>query len=459
MNKILTAGAALILCAGLLTACADSQVSIPEETTLTTELTTDTTTTAADPKETALEQANAMLKNGQYDELLAALNDGAMKEFAGDPQFAALNQQAEALVSADVKKTVQNYLDAGDSVSAYQEALKQAKAHPNCQSIRQLLNDLSGVQKESVIKMTEQNRDLYLEKLDYTGAERFISMQIETYPDIPELADLKKDMVTRYTALVKARAEALFLEKKIAEAVSVLDQAIASVGKSAELTSLRNVYGCYVPTYINTLRAADYNDTLPYSGRTLTPDDCRDATGKAHENMFYLGTEANPLAESYAEYNINGLYTEFHGVYGSTYADRGTGMAACFRIFGDGRLLYASPPVSPLTTPKEFYVDLTGVQKLRIVYPLGMYAKNSCAAIFDCYLRKRLPDDPALTTEPIRSTTNGYTTTRTTTVTTATYAWNSSASTSRTWWSRPQAVPAVTAFGITQTTEPDYFSE
>ena len=422
-----------MLCAGLLTACADSQVSIPEETTLTTEATTVTeATTAKDPREAALEEASAMIQNGKYDDLLAALTDGTMQQYSSDPEFSALYQKAESQISDSIMQTVQGFLDQGDTISALQEALKQSKAHPYCKPIAELLSALSAEQNESIIKMTEENRDLYLEKLDYQGAMRFITMQMETYPDIKELANMKNGMEARYASLVKARAEALFNEKKISDAVSLLDQAIASIGKNSELSSLRSIYGCYVPTYINKLRAADYNDVLPYSSHTLTPDECRDSTGKPHENMFYLGTEANPAAESYAEYNISGLYTEFHGVYASSYADRGTGMAACFRIFGDGKLLYASPPVSPYTSPKEFYVDVTGVQKLRIVYPAGMYAKNSCAAIFDCYLRKRLADEPALTTEPIRTTTNGVTTTRTTTVTTATSA---SASTSRTWWS------------------------
>ena len=442
---------ALLLCAGLLTACDDSQASsLAELETLTEQTTTVTTaeTTAADPRKTALDEANALVKAGDYDALLKALAEGEMKDYSGDPEFAALYQQAENALSQDVKKTVQQFLDQGDNISAYQEAQKAADAHPDCKALKDLVDELFSVQKESIIKSTEENRDLYLNNLDYQGAEKFIKMQIETYPNIPELADMMKGMASRYSELVQARAKTLFIQGDIEEAVSLLDQAIASIGKNEDLTKLRTQYGYYVPTYIHTLRAVDYNDVLPYSSHTLTPDECRDAVGNPHESMFYLGTEADPASQSYAEYYLGGIYNEFRGVYGSSYANRGTNMAARFLIYGDGVLLYTSPAVSPSVIPREFKVNVTGVQRLKIVYPAGMYAPNSCAAIFDATLKRNVQSiqtttaagsGSAGTTASTSRTWWSRTTTTTTAATSRTW-WSrttATAATSRTWWSRP----------------------
>ncbi len=415
------------LCLLVLSGCADSSVSSSEELAEVT--TAVTTEPAPDPRELALEDAKAKLDAGDYADLVKRFSSGDLKAYASDSAFVTILQKADQELTAAVRKSVQEALDSADYYTASTEIEAQLKEYPDSEGLKALLDEIKSSQASGLVESTKENRDQYLERLDYQGAEKYVRMQIEMYPDVEELRDLLETLNSVYIEMAMARAEALYAEKDAEGAVALLDQVTESVGKNETVSNARSKYAYYAPAYLNNLRASDLNDTLPYASRQLTENECKDAHGNTYKSMFYLGTVGEPEKSSYAEYQLSGTYNEFRGTVAASYANKDSAMASSFRVYGDGRLLFVSPMSSANTAPKEFTVEVTGVQTLRIEYPAGMYAPNSAAAIFDARIRRRWPDEPApATTAPL------VTSTVTTAATTGTTA-------QRTWWT-PPAAPA-----------------
>lgn len=53
-----------------------------------------------------------------------------------------------------------------------------------------------------------------------------------------------------------------------------------------------------------------------------------------------------------------------------------------FEIYGDGKLLYASPKMNEDREPDSFSLNVTGIKELKIVYP-DNHGPNEVATLFD----------------------------------------------------------------------------
>lgn len=91
-------------------------------------------------------------------------------------------------------------------------------------------------------------------------------------------------------------------------------------------------------------------------------DSVKDNIGNIYYDVVGMSTYRVP----WEEYKIDGKYTRLSGKATLRYEDRSDHVPCFLKIYGDGKLLYASPEIVGGTEPAEFDIDLTGVLRLRI---------------------------------------------------------------------------------------------
>ena len=84
-----------------------------------------------------------------------------------------------------------------------------------------------------------------------------------------------------------------------------------------------------------------------------------------------IGTETfkngiGTFARSLQEISLNGQFKRFTSKVGVDALTEGRG-SVVFEVYGDGKKLWSSPTMSGLDVPKEVDVDVTGVNRLRLV--------------------------------------------------------------------------------------------
>lgn len=104
---------------------------------------------------------------------------------------------------------------------------------------------------------------------------------------------------------------------------------------------------------------ADQNVNAPRFARNIVGSPLKIGT-ETFENG--IGT----FARSLLEFPLNGQFKRFTSKAGVDAATDGRG-SVVFEVYGDGKKLWSSPPMSGLDAAKEIDVDVTGVNRLRLV--------------------------------------------------------------------------------------------
>ena len=142
--------------------------------------------------------------------------------------------------------------------------------------------------------------------------------------------------------------------RKISEA---LDKPVAWDGKT------KSVYIGKHESSTPAVMLADM-DYFSSEGEFKNKDTVKDNMGNTYYDVVSIGRGGFPKTE---EYLLNGNYSKIKGKVIVEHEDRSKQTyASMVKIYGDDKLLYASPEMKGGTQPKDFDVDLTGVLVLRI---------------------------------------------------------------------------------------------
>jgi len=100
------------------------------------------------------------------------------------------------------------------------------------------------------------------------------------------------------------------------------------------------------------------------TGRLL---DIRDVQGNLHGAVSH-DEDGRWVSYQSMDYSLNAQYSTFSGtlVSASGRANRDNAQGAQVRIYGDGRVLYTSPPISEGTGTVDFNIDVSGVLMLNM---------------------------------------------------------------------------------------------
>lgn len=110
----------------------------------------------------------------------------------------------------------------------------------------------------------------------------------------------------------------------------------------------------------------DFWGVVTYN-KTLTSN-----TNATMEHSIYWYNNNNVVASSSVIYNLEGKYDVVTGTYFLWQDDKDTDLPGYFEIYGDGKRLYTSEYIEAGVLPKDFSVNIKGVQKLTVVlYGVG----------------------------------------------------------------------------------------
>lgn len=126
----------------------------------------------------------------------------------------------------------------------------------------------------------------------------------------------------------------------------------------------------------------DCLEDLTTPGHSAGP--VRDNQGNVYTYGLHLdGADSDRF---YIIYKLDGMYSTFSGTCafpGDLLSPRWSYQyEKYFEIYGDGKLLYASPKMNEDRDPDSFSLNVTGIMELKIVYP-DNHGPNEVATLFD----------------------------------------------------------------------------
>lgn len=211
----------------------------------------------------------------------------------------------------------------------------------------------------------------YLESNEYSEAEDFIDDIEDKFPNEDKIAEIKDGLKANYETVILNKAEAEFQNQNYEKAASIMEEALAQDEENTKFSDKYNEYKSYLPAFISDM---NYFSKGTYSSIDTNYSDLKDNTGKSYQRIYCV--------DDYAEYLLNGNYTNFDGIAGVAYDRRSTDESNFFEVYGDGVLLYTSPTFKSGTMPQAFSINVTGVKILKISYPKE-HTSSQIASIFD----------------------------------------------------------------------------
>lgn len=113
-----------------------------------------------------------------------------------------------------------------------------------------------------------------------------------------------------------------------------------------------------------------------------------DVKGNRYNSGWHL--DGDESSSYFVTYELNGIYATFSGYYGCPAEDIavsakwifGHKYSKYFQVYGDDELLFTSDTMKYTSSPREFVIDVSGIDSLIITYPPSM-GPNEIATIFD----------------------------------------------------------------------------
>lgn len=224
------------------------------------------------------------------------------------------------------------------------------------------------IETSELIKAREESFSLYKEsilnevenlisKKEYSDAIDLISETCDANAD-QYFKDLKSSTEKRYLEYITQTVEDYMAAKSYDTALRAVNEALMVLPNNYTLKQLKEKVENSIPAYlVNVLEPFESTacETIKESKTVMMG-------GVERKNGFYFNMNGNNTVR--AVYNLNKKYTNLSGLVG--YVD-----GTCHSITRDVEIYlddkwYSTISISPGDLPKEFSVDLTGVQKIEI---------------------------------------------------------------------------------------------
>lgn len=111
-------------------------------------------------------------------------------------------------------------------------------------------------------------------------------------------------------------------------------------------------------------------------------DSGKDNVGNIHGSGMALDSDGG----GEVQYLLNAQYKRIKGTVGLAYGDRNATEESIFKIYGDGKLLFSSRPITAGNVPESFDVDITGVINLTLEASCNYNNGEPYVQLYDCGL-------------------------------------------------------------------------
>lgn len=178
------------------------------------------------------------------------------------------------------------------------------------------------------------------------------------------------ETLAEYAASYVAKAEEAFNEHDVNAAIANIEVAIELQPDNGEYKTKYNTYQQYIPfeLYISD-NCYSVDGTGEFWG-TLAFDINRESNNDMDmpHSMKWYNNSSDSTATISANYDLGGKYDTVKGIFFLPKNERDTSFKGWFKVYGDGKLLYESDKMTGGVLPKEFSINVTGVQKLKISF-------------------------------------------------------------------------------------------
>ena len=323
---------------------------------------------------TAFSAAEAYLAAGEYKKAieqygLVIPDDGNFETAQAHMVKAAGQYRAGVLDQADK-------LIAGNSYDDAMEILKLGlEVLPSDQQLTQSLSSCQTQKTAYEKKESLTGAETYAASGDMAAALEVIQKALKNNTDDADL----KNAANRYQkqivddTLEKAK-EAFGENKDYAAAISALREGLSVLPNEAAFADAIKEYETYQPVELESLYCM--------TGEYRVADSVTDIYGNKIVGKCY--------SEGTATYYADAQYSKFTGkiVLPTEYYD--TRLEVYLKIYGDGKLLYTSPPIGHGFSPLDFAVNIAGVSELKmdIGYDIRYLTTSDCPCVIDPTLFK-----------------------------------------------------------------------
>ena len=332
-----------------------------------------------DYRTAALKQADQLVSENSFDQAITVINAALMtlpkdsellQQAALCESKKAVYEKATALSSAEEYMVQGEYEKALDVVSL---ALIETPEDADLQ------NALADYQTKYITHVKEEANAAFGTECNYGAAAVILDAGLKVLPDNADLQSVVTDFQTRYVNYVIAASDAAFaVDRNYETAIAAMNTALIVLPNNAVLTAKKSDYLSYKPVWLTDL---DYFNSS--SGiRIDSYDVMKDNTGIGYAHSI------SGYEDEFIEYLLNGTYTKFAFTCAVSYSNRTTGFSQYVEVFGDGVLLFSSNIMTGGVDPQAASIDITGVQKLKLVTSYSNNYYGYIAAIWDPQLYK-----------------------------------------------------------------------
>lgn len=324
-----------------------------------------------------LAQANQLTTENSFDQAITVMN-AALKTLPKDSELLqqltlcesqkAAYEKAAALSSAEEYMGQNEYEKALDVISA---ALVVAPEDADLQ------NAQADYQTKYIAHVKDVATVAFGTACNYEAASKIIQAGLDTLVGNADLLAADASFQTQYVNMVITAADTAFAaDHNYETAVAAMNAALAILPNNTTLNAKKNDYLSYKPVWLTDLDYFNSSSSIEIDAYDVMKDNT--GTGHAHSIDGY--------SNGFIEYLMNGNYSKFTFTCAVSYDHRSTTYEQCVEVFGDGVLLCSTNIMTGGTDPQPISIDITGVQKLKIVFSGDDY--YNIAAVWDPQLSK-----------------------------------------------------------------------
>ena len=297
--------------------------------------------------------------------IFALLLGGNNKDNSTDNTGTTGTTPSDTQTQASTTETVDKYkkhLDRSDELLAekkYDEAIAELET----------AEQLYGAHFNITAKKKEIKKEKGLNDLDTLEAEEkykegieYIDKNLSEYKSDSDILGKRNLYVSKYKTQIIAAADETLNTEGYEAAMNLIQEALKVLPGDQELTTKQDEYLLYKPVDLFSLEYFNAHETFRVDG----PQDETDNLGESHVNSYVFDTHYS-TGKTWVTYKIDGNYSLMKGTFFLDNYYKTTTDEIGFYVYGDDKLLHKGT-ITGGEVPKDFSIDITGVQLLKIEY-------------------------------------------------------------------------------------------
>lgn len=204
--------------------------------------------------------------------------------------------------------------------------------------------------------------DSYNASGNYETLIQLVDANVDILDGDMQVKTIYENAISQYRDSVLLKAEEVFKSEGYEAAISVINKGLSVLLGDTILKEEKDLYATYAPV--------DLTSLTPYFEGVIDAftDGIKDTMGNTYRTGMrgYMSTSDSSRFDCFHIWDIGCQYNTLTATGIIREGDKGSRCEGCYRIYGDGILLYERNNIGSTTKPYSIEVDITGVTDLKI---------------------------------------------------------------------------------------------